>query len=255
MVDEALNQPLALLAVMCVVLLGSTFLAAHTRRRWRPLTDEEHELVQLIVGATLTLLALIVGFSFSMAISRFDQRKNYEEAEANAIATEFLRVELLPAPASDRAGRLLRDYLDLRIAFYRELRKAELDRIGIQTSALERQLWSTVRAAAAEQPSAMATLVVVGLNNVLDSQGSSQAAWWNRIPEGAWALMTAIAMCCCALIGYGARAARRSLLIVLPVILSVALSLIADIDSPRTGLIRVQPRNLIGLSQAQNGRR
>ena len=52
--------------------------------RWRPLGDQEKEDFGVVQAATLTLLALIIGFSFSMATSRYDLRKNYEEAEANA---------------------------------------------------------------------------------------------------------------------------------------------------------------------------
>ena len=65
-------------------------------------------------NATLTLLALLIGFSFSMAISLYDQRKNYEEAEANAIGTEFGRADLLPAGDSAKVRDLLRKYLDRR---------------------------------------------------------------------------------------------------------------------------------------------
>ena len=66
------------------------------RRRNSSAEDEQREDLGVILGATLTLLALIIGFSISMASSRYDQRKNLEEAEANAIGTEMLRADLLP---------------------------------------------------------------------------------------------------------------------------------------------------------------
>ena len=87
------------------------------------------------------------------------------------------------------------------------------------------------------------------MNDVLNSQGYTQAAWGNRIPEGAWLLMIIIAMCSCGLTGYGARHSRAWLLVILPIVLSIAFFFIADIDSPRHGVIRVTPRNLIGLEQ------
>src|SRR5271169_473979 len=71
-----------------------------------------------IMTAILTLLSLIIGFSFSMAVSRYDQRKNYEEAEANAIGTEYIRADFLPAADAAKTRALLRDYLDQRILFY-----------------------------------------------------------------------------------------------------------------------------------------
>ncbi len=90
------------------------------------------------------------------------------------------------------------------------------------------------------------------MNDVLNSQGYTQAAWWNRIPTSAWTLMIAIAVCCNVLVGYGARRARvkAGLLLVLPVVVSISFLLVADIDSPRSGFIHVVPQNLESLSQS-----
>jgi hypothetical protein len=77
----------------------------------------EHD-IGVVLAATLTLLGLIIGFSFSMAISRYDQRKNYEEAEANSIGTEFVRADLLPPDDAGRVRLLLKQYLDQRVLFY-----------------------------------------------------------------------------------------------------------------------------------------
>jgi len=84
----------------------------------------------------------------------------------------------------------------------------------------------------------------------LNSQGYTQSAWWYRIPTAAWQLMFAIALACNVMIGYGARSGRAGakLLFILPLMISVALMLIADIDTPRHGLIRVAPRNLVSLA-------
>jgi hypothetical protein len=86
------------------------------------------------------------------------------------------------------------------------------------------------------------------MNDVLNSQGYTQAAWWNRIPFEAWALLVLIAIGCNLLIGYGAHR-TSALFIVLPLAVSLSFFLLADIDSPRGGLIRVQPLNLISVSQ------
>jgi len=86
----------------------------------------------------------------------------------------------------------------------------------------------------------------------LNSQGYTQAAWWNRIPFAAWGLMGAIAICAVALVGFGARRpkAESKLLLVLPLVVAIAFFLISDIDSPRRGLIHVKPQNLLSLSQS-----
>ena len=90
------------------------------------------------------------------------------------------------------------------------------------------------------------------MNDVLNSQGYTQAAWWNRIPRAAWGLMGMIAIGCNLLLGYGARNRDGGsiLLLILPLILSIAFLLIADIDSPRGGLIHVSPQNLLSLSDS-----
>src|SRR5438046_1088314 len=104
--------------------------------------------------------------------------------------------------------------------------------------------------AATGQPTAVVALVISGMNDVLNSQGYTQAAWWNRIPLAAWALMAAIAVCCNLLVGYGARRRDWHIFLILPIAVSLAFFLISDIDSPRGGAIRVAPHNLISVSES-----
>jgi hypothetical protein len=216
-------------------------------RQVRPLEEEERADFDLIRAAALTLLGLIIGFSFAMAVSRYDQRKNLEEAEANAIGTEYVRADLLPAESAMKMRDLLRKYVGLRIAFYLA-RRDQVDSINADTGKLQNELWSAVVSALTPQRTAVEALVVAGMNDVLNAQGYTQAAWWNRIPVAAWSLMGLIAIACNLLFGYGARRTSYASL-VLPVIVSAAFLLIADIDSPRAGIIHVSPINLIALSQ------
>ena len=97
-------------------------------------------------------------------------------------------------------------------------------------------------------------LVVAGMNDVFNSQGYVQAAWWNRIPNTAWALMTAIAICANLLVGFGARNFKKNiaLFMIFPFVIAVSFFLIADIDSPRGGVIRIEARNLITLKNVLN---
>jgi len=88
------------------------------------------------------------------------------------------------------------------------------------------------------------------MNDVLNAQGYTQAAWWNRIPLEVWVLLGAIGMGCNVLIGYGAHRTSTILFLILPLAVSVSFFLIADIDSPRGGVIRVRPQNLLSLSQS-----
>ena len=235
--------------ILCLWL--ATQLGVYLRRR-RPLKDNERDDFGVIQAATLTLLALIIGFSFSMAISRYDLRKTYEEAEANAIGTEWVRAGLLPAPDAAKVRSQLRRYTDLRIAFYRTQDEQERKQINNDTSNLQNEMWAAVQTPALSQPTPVMALAVSGMNDVLNSQGYTQAAWWNRIPTSAWGLLMIIAICCHVLVGYGARGEKMSasLLIVLPLVISISFLLIADIDAPRRGLIRVKPQNLVALADS-----
>jgi hypothetical protein len=204
----------------------------------------------VIQGATLTLLGLIIGFTFSMALSRYEQRKNYEEEEANAIGTEYLRADLLPAADAAKVRTLLRSYVDQRMLFYTTRKTDDLEKINAETARLQAELWAAVTAPALAQPTPLQALVVAGMNDVLNSQGYTQAAWWNRIPFSAWLLVMVIAACSTVLVGIGTRRGNAfpHLVIVLPLVISLALFLIADIDSPRRGIIRVVPQNLQSLA-------
>ncbi len=249
--DAPTHYPLLVFAISFVALWLSARAGWWFRSRQGTLDAELREDFGFILAATLTLLGLIIGFSFSMATGRYDQRKNYEEAEANAIGTEYVRADLLPAADAVRVRGLLRDYLDQRISFYMA-GDAELPPINARTAQLQNQLWTAVRAPAAAHPTYIVGLAVSGMNDVLNSQGYTQSAYWYQIPSAAWALMATIAVGCNLLVGYGSHSAKAGskLLPILPLIVSIAFMLIADIDSPRHGLIRVSPQNLISLAES-----
>jgi hypothetical protein len=244
-----MNYPVYFFLFSIVVLWLSAHFGFYMRQH-RPMKDESRDDFGLIQGATLTLLGLIIGFSFSMAISRYDQRKNYEEAEANAIGTEYVRADLLPAKDAATVRAQLRKYTELRVRFYRTRDHDELMQIDADTAKLQSEMWSAVQAPAVAQPSPVIALAVAGMNDVLNSQGYTQAAWWNRIPASAWALMIAIAVCSNVLVGYGARTAKGVMLFILPLVVAISFLLIADIDSPRRGFIHVVPQNLVALQQS-----
>jgi len=247
--NNLVNFPLLVFTLSFLALWLSAFVGAFFRKRLRPLEENEREDFGVVQAAALTLLALLVGFTFSMAVGRYEQRKIYEEAEANAIGTEYVRAGLLPAADAARVRLLLSDYLDQRLLFYTTSNDQQLRQIDTNTVQLQNDLWSVVQDRAAAQPTPIVALAVAGMNDVLNSQGYTQAAWWNRIPVEAWVLLIAIAIGCNLLIGYGAHRTSAFLFMVLPLAVSISFFLIADIESPRSGVIRVQPQNLLSLSQ------
>lgn len=255
MADE-LRSPFLVLPLTLFLMWSSVWIGVFIRKRHQELDKDVSRDFEILLGSTLTLLSLIIGFSLSMSINRYDQRKNYEEAEANAIGTEYLRADMLPPADAARVHTLLREYLQLRISFYQTRDKLDLQKINNRTVQLQDELWSAVQVPAAAQPNTILGMVLSGMNDVLNSQGYTQAAWWNRTPIGVWSLMATVGIFSCLMIGYISNRATEGFvrLLILPLILSIAFFLIADVDSPRRGAIHVVPQNLISLSQSLPGR-
>ena len=247
-----MDFPLAVFAISFLVLWLSEHAGASLRKRMRNLEQVGREDLGVILSATLTLLGLIIGFSFSMAVNRYDQRKNLEEAEANAIGTEYFRAGLLPASDAEKVRQLLTKYLNERYLFYTTRSGRKIEDVNASTTREQVDLWAAIQSPALAQPTPLMAQVVIGMNDVLNAQGYTQAAWRNRLPVAAWVLMGAIAACCNILLGYtlvGSSGGIRRF-VVLPVLVSLSFALIADLDSPRGGIIRVSPQNLIALSHS-----
>jgi len=244
--------------VMFLVSFAGLVLAALSgvvaQRVWSPIKSGDQNEFNIVQSAALTLLGLIVGFSFSMAVSRYDQRKNLEEAEANAIGTEYVRADLMPESGAAATRGLLKRYLNQRIQFYVTEDQGKLDAIGVETARIATELWASARSAAAADRTAVGALVASGMNDVLNSADYTEAAWLNRIPMPAWWLMVVIGVACNVTLGFGSRRFKSFLLLVVPATVSVAFFLIADMDSPRGGLVLVPPQNLSRLATALNGR-
>jgi hypothetical protein len=247
--NNVTDHPLLVFVLSFFGLSLSALAGASFLMRQRKLEKGVREDFGVVRAAALTMLGLIIGFTFSMAVSRYDQRKHYEAAEANAIGTEYARADLLPASDAAKIRALLKDYLDQRVLFYTTRDEQQIGQVNARTAQLQTELWSAVLAPAAAQPTPTAALTLSGMNDVLNSQGYTQAAWWNRIPIEAWVLMAAIAICCNVMMGYGAQNVKAEgiLLLILPLVVTIAFFLIADIDSPNGGVIHVHPHNLQNL--------
>ena len=251
---QLLNYP-AILGTVCFLFLwGGTYLTVKFVHERSPRNPEAKEDFSVLVAAVLTLLGLVIGFTFSMAISRYDQRKNLEEAEANAIGTEYVRADLMPAADAAKVRQLLKEYTEQRILYYGARTPAEQRQIAVGRTELQQELWQAVLPTAAAQPTPVMALVVSGMNDVLNSQGYTHAAWLNRIPVEAWVLLLLLALLSNIMIAYSARTLHKksSLLLTLPIVVTVSLMLIADIDSPRRGLIRVSAPNLSSLAASMH---
>ncbi|HEY2487031.1 MAG TPA: hypothetical protein VGI36_17945 [Candidatus Binataceae bacterium] len=250
--EAFVSDPAVLFIVLLVLFSAAVAFGAVILRRVVPLPDDERDNFNVVQTATFTLLALVIGFSLSMAVSRYDQRKNLEEEEANAIGTEYARSNLADASAKAQIKAALVRYTRLRLEDYQTRKSQELARIGRDTAALQSELWELATQVPRDKPTPIGAIIVTGMNDVLNSQDYTEAARINHIPIEVWFLMILIALFGCVVQGYGVKGkVRKGLLVtILPVTISLSLALIADIDSPRAGVIRVQPQNLARLLQS-----
>jgi hypothetical protein len=241
---DPLNHPFLVLVVLIVVFWFAAWIGAWFRANHQDPDEESRHDFLFVVGGTLTLLGLLIGFTFSMAVSRYDQRKNYEAQEANAIGAEYTRADLLSAADASKVRSLLNGYLDQRILAYNAATEEQFRRYDVRTAQLQSELWSTISQASTGQPSPTRVFILEGMDAVLTAQGYARAAWQNRIPVAAWILLVAISLFCNLLVGCGVRGGGVLRLYILPVALSISLFLIVDIDSPYRGFIHVPPENL-----------
>ena len=164
----------------------------------------------VVLTGALRLPGLVIGFRISMGISRYDLRKNHEQAAVSA-------------------------------SFQRSLMTRHNCNLGSGAPFV-------LRSRRCLQP--QQGLVLSGGNDIVLTQRSTQAAWWHQIPASVWVLLAVISVGCTFLISYRARRTDWLVFVIMPVALSISFFLISDLDSPRGGAIRLVPHNLINLPQS-----
>ncbi len=243
--DWLIDRPLLFFVVTLIVFVGCTRAGVLARLHGHKLTPAERGEFDLVRNAMFTLLGLIIGFAISMAVTRYDVRKGLEEAEANAVGTEYLRLDFVSAEAAAKARALLRTYVDERLAFYGLMDPAPLAKNAAETAATMTALWEAIAPETKASQTAVTALVASGMNDVLNSYGYTVAAWRNRMPVEVWLLLIGVAGCCNFFLGFGAERLSPATHFILPLTASLAILLIADVAGPHNGFVRVHPINLI----------
>ena len=221
-------------------------------KRARERQAEHPDQLANIQGATLGLLALLLGFSFAMTMGRFSDREKLILAEANAIGTVWLRCDLLPEPARLELRQALRDYTAQRITFYDA--KNESARVEAIAAAekLQARLWAGFSSAAQAAPG-HSTVLLTPLNELIDLHGSRLAAVRRHMPTVLLGLLLACSLVSVASVGYGCGVAgKRNVVLTTALTFLIAGTLwaIIDMDHPRQGLIRVGQQPMLDLQQS-----
>jgi hypothetical protein len=208
-------------------------------------------------SATLGLLALLLAFTFAMAESRFEVRRELVVAESNAISSAYLRSQMLPQPYRDDIANLLRNYVDARIEFFEaKVDPVELKSADDKSRRLQRALWTATLAAVQNAPTPVPTgLFVASLGDLLDVYQKRQAARENHVPEVVLWLLFCVTVGSMEFVGYVCGVERNRSLsrtMVIAVLLSLVILVIVDLDRPRRGFIEISQQSMLELRQSLN---
>jgi hypothetical protein len=219
-------------------------------------SDDTNGHINTIQTSTLGILALLLAFTFSLSLQRFESRSDAVVDEANAIGTAYLRAQLLPVARRGDVRRLLRDYVDVRVRAGAVATNEE-DRLGElvgQATRIQDALWEHARRSAETDPNWVTSgLFVQALNDMIDSLGRRDAAIHRHVPEAVLLLLLGTFVMTVAIVGFGTGVVgqRPSWVSVVMVVLIVGLVLvILDLDRPRRGLIEVSEKNLLDLQRS-----
>jgi hypothetical protein len=247
-------DPLLICLVLVGVLLVAEELGFRLKGKMRPGSDKiEMADIALILGAVMTLLALLLGFTYAMSEGRFETRRQLVVEEANAIGTTYLRAKALPEPRSSQIQELLRQYLALRveIAIKIDDTPEKIREMDNRSKQLHGLIWSHAAALARESPSPITSIFLQTLNEMIDLHSKRLAAFRNRVPFSIYLVLLIVSIITLWLVGYyfGRRQRGRILTTVVVLLLASVMWLIMDLDQPMRGAIRASQQSLIELHQ------
>jgi hypothetical protein len=233
---------------LSVAIEGGFYLG--TLRRTHSSTEKDAP-VGAVVAATLGLVGFILAMTFSFAVARFEGRQEAFLAELNAIGTTYLRSDFLPEPQRERSKEALREYIDVR---KRAVETRAISEVIALSEELHSKLWKTVLELAPHDLNAISvTLYIESLNNVIDLHEERVMAGLHlRIPPTLWAVLLTISILGMGEIGYQtalAGSARTPVSLGLVLAFAILLSLVADLDRPHEGRLRVNQRAMEELRQ------
>lgn len=217
-------------------------------------TDEEIKaLAGAVQASILGLLALLLGFTFSMSLQRYDDRSKALIDEANAIGTTVLRAELLPAAQRDAALLLLQDYVATRVTMgqFDLARKEERQEYLARAEQLQRELWAVAVAATSIDPRPVTTgAFVTALNGMIDSQGERNALQQAHVPEPILFLLFFFFVVSIGFMAYSMGLSGKRVyvpLLLVSLLITLIVFIIIDLDRPKRGVITVNQSSLTTL--------
>jgi hypothetical protein len=240
--ETIFNHPWELGLMLGLVLASVLDLGRRLAVHYRiPEVPERKEQMGTIRDGLFILVSLLLGFTLTLATSRFAERRSLVVEEAISIDTTYLRANTLPQPYRDHARQLIREYVDTRLDLVDEDR---FDDVASKARKLQEDLWLDASAVAQNDRSAITSLYLNSLNETIDLHDKRIASFENRIPQAVWILIISVSLI--AVFTRGATLPVRFWLslLLLPLTIAIVVALIADLDSPSHGLIQLDQRAL-----------
>ena len=250
--DEILDA--APIAVMLAVFLAGLLVAREAgawlgRRVFRATEGDASDQGHILSGA-LGLLALLIAFTFGLALDRHETRRTLVVAEANAIGTAEMRAHLLDAPDAARLSDLYRAYAETRLRYGEatSTKKLPLEEVSADLRARIQ-----AQALAALQPirsTPLAASVMAAVNESLDVGVEREAALEARLPSTVVVALVVYALVSAGVLGYalaGGKHPHRTMSTLLFVLLTLAIGVIFDLDRPRRGTIQISQTPMVRL--------
>lgn len=204
-----------------------------------------------VVAATLGLLAFMLAFTFGIAASRFEERRQAVLLEANAISTAYLRAELLPEPHASNARNLLREYAAVRIE---GSNAAKITEAVSKSEELHKRLWAEAVGAGQKERTVFISAFMQALTDVINlHEKRLMAGLFSRVPAAIWVGLYTLLVLALAVLGYyeGISGTRRSLAVIgLVLAFSAALVLITDLERPGQGILRVSQQSMLNVQKS-----
>lgn len=255
MIEFLYNTPLWVMFLVLVVLFPLATLFGH----WVGTIVRARHSIQLepsnfVPTTSLGLLALILGFTFSMSVSRYDSRNRLILDEANAIGTAYLRADTLPEPWRGRIKKNLRDYVPVRLEFLDTgIDAKKLEEVNRRTTDIQNRIWKDVAELAQKDRGPIMALFIAAMNSVIDIGGERMFSKINRVPDVVYVIILMVTLIGIASLGFiegvGGQDSRFGV-ITLTILFAVVIVLIQDLDRPSRGLIQASQQSLYDLKDS-----
>ena len=242
-----LDEPWLVFMTVCIALFTSSVLGYRLALSTRINEDSHHhEHITGLREGLFVLLGLLLGFSVAIVLPRFDERRQLVVEEANAIGTTMLRAETLPESERNKTLDLLREYTAVRYDFGSEtlLDRSALNRETQRTKALQAQLWQQLLAVTQVNQNAVVATYMQALNDMIDVAEKRLAAFESRVPKTVWLIIFIVAIFQSFATGFSLTRRFWFSLVMTPLVIAVVMALLADLDSPRTGLIHIKQNSM-----------